>query len=389
MKHIESKTLVWDIPTRLFHWLLVAVYITAYLTSRAEWYLEYHTIAGYIAGGLIIFRILWGFAGNRYARFSEFIKNWKEVKSFIAGAISLKLPRYIGHNPAVGWIVVIMLLLTAAIVTTGIITYSGEENSGVFAGIFTYKIAEIAKLLHRILVYIIIAIIVTHICAALFHDFVLRENIILSMITGKKEKPKMWEERVSHIKIREGRSIVRLAVWIIVTIMAGIGIVFIPPEGKKEFSDIGQYRVTDDKGFVVKLALNKTWKTECAASCHNGFHPTLLPAVSWKRLMANLDDHFGENVSLDETTQKEVMDYLAASSAEHSMTEASQKILRSIKKGEAPLSITKTPYWIDKHADIPAEVYNRKTIVSKGNCTACHPGAEVGSFEDKDIHIPK
>jgi len=151
-EQIKKTTKVWDMPTRLFHWFLAAFYAAAFFTSRNEWHLEYHVIVGYIAGGLIIFRVLWGFAGNRYARFSEFLKGWKEVKSYISNAISLKPPRYVGHNPAVGWIVIFMLLMTAAIVLTGIITYSGEENMGMLASIFTYETASIAKRVHLFLV---------------------------------------------------------------------------------------------------------------------------------------------------------------------------------------------------------------------------------------------
>jgi cytochrome b len=70
---------VWDIPTRLFHWCLVAAFTAAYFTSGSEWYLEYHTIAGYCALALIAFRLFWGFAGNRHARFSSFLKGWRDV----------------------------------------------------------------------------------------------------------------------------------------------------------------------------------------------------------------------------------------------------------------------------------------------------------------------
>ena len=61
----------------------------------------------------------------------------------------------------------------------------------------------------------------------------------------------------------------------------------------------------------------------------------------------------------------------------------------SIKDGDSPIKITDIPYWVKKHSEISDEVYKRKSIDSKSNCIACHSGSEIGSFEDRDIHIPK
>lgn len=382
------KIKVWDIPTRLFHWLLVGAYIGAFFTSESEWYLEYHTVAGYIAFGLVGFRVLWGFSGNKYARFSDFIKGWGPVKDYIAKTARLKPPRYLGHNPAVGWIVLFMFLLTVAIAVSGIITYAGEEGRGFFAWYFSYETAVYAGMVHLFLTKFVILMIVVHVCAALFHDFILKENIILSMVTGTKEDAESWQERVSHLKPDEGRSVLRLGVWVFVAVMGGVGLIYLPPEGEQSASELGLPKIIDEKGVAAEFAPNETWKAECAASCHNAFHPTLLPAQSWNKLSEGLSDHFGDDVTLDEETKKEIFDYLIASSAEHSTSEASIKILRSIKKGDVPIRITEVPYWKVKHSEIKEEVFARKSVVSKSNCVACHPGSEVGSFEDKDIRIP-
>src|SRR5574340_1379559 len=106
------KVRVWDIPTRLFHWSLVMAFAGAFFTSGTEWFLEYHTVFGYIALGLALFRVFWGFAGNRYARFSDFVGGLRRVRDYLRQAATLKPPRYLGHNPAVGWVVLFMLLMT-------------------------------------------------------------------------------------------------------------------------------------------------------------------------------------------------------------------------------------------------------------------------------------
>lgn len=236
--------------------------------------------------------------------------------------------------------------------------------------------------------YLAIVMIVTHISAALIHHFILKENIIYSMFTGYKEDMESWGERVSHMKAGEGLSLTKLTVGIFVVILGGLGLVYLPPEGKTDFSK-EKMEVVDDKGFVVELKHNKKWVEECAKSCHIGFHPSLLPASSWKKLMSGLSDHFGEDATLDDNTQKEILGYLVSASAEHSVSEASKKLMYSIKEGETPIKITDIPYWKKKHSEISDEVYKRKSIMSKSNCIACHPGSDIGSFEDRDIHIPK
>ncbi|MDD5433790.1 MAG: cytochrome b/b6 domain-containing protein [Nitrospira sp.] len=379
---------VWDLPTRLFHWLLVLAYLGVFYTSYSEWLLEYHTAAGYTALGLVIFRILWGFAGNHHARFSGFLKGWQDVKSFIKDTVKLKPQRHLGHNPAVGWAVVFMLLSTAVITLTGIILFSGEENRGFWAGKFTFQTAEFLRPIHIYMAYTMVVVIVGHICLALFHDFILRENIILSMITGKKEDSELWSQRVSHFHHGEGRSVLRLFVLIAVTIMGGFALVYLPPDGGSDFSKMKPPKVLNDRGYAVRIELNKTWKEECTSSCHSAFYPSLLPARSWEKIMARLDNHYGDNVTLDENSRKDILNFLIASSAERATTESSKKMLYSIRADEVPERITDVAYWRHKHDDIAEDVFKRKTIMSKSNCIACHPGAETGSFEDEDINIP-
>lgn len=373
------KVKVWDLPTRVFHWTLVSSYIAAYFTSRNERFLEYHTIAGYTALGLTCFRILWGFSGNRYVRFQEFIKGPAAVRSYLAQAARLKPPRYLGHNPAVGWVVVVILIMTLTITVSGIITYGGEEGRGIWAGVFSFSAGMYAGEIHELIAEFAVIVIVVHVSAALFHDFILKENIILSMLTGSKEDEGSWTERVSHMKAGEGLTLPRLVVWIFVAILGGLALLFLRPDGKARV----------ERGFAAEFKPNAVWKAECAESCHSGFHPALLPASSWERLMAGLDGHFGETITLDNAARDEILGWLKAYSAERAATEASKKLLHSIKKGDAPLRITEVPYWKEKHSEVSEEFYRRKAVSSKSNCVACHPGAEAGSFEDKDIRIPQ
>lgn len=383
------KIKVWDAPTRIFHWSLVLAYAVAFFTSRSEWFLEYHVVAGYAALGLVLFRIAWGFAGNRWARFNDFVKGPREFFAYLAETARLHPKRYLGHNPASGWMILAKLVITAIIAITGVVVLSGEEMSGIFAGYFSFQSAQVARPVHIVLSYLSVVIIVAHVIAVLFHEFFLNENIVIPMFTGEKEDAATYDERVSHLHTGDVLSSWKLAAYVFAAILGGLGLIFLRPEGKTDIARLEQPKVFDPSGIVVAIPVNEAWKTECAESCHRGFHPTLMPQASWEEIMAGLDDHFGEPAELDTATAAEILGYLVSTSAERATTEAGRKMLHSIKDGKIPLRITDIPYWIKKHSDIPPEIFKRKSVVAKTNCPACHPGAELGSFEDRDIVIPR
>jgi hypothetical protein len=115
----------------------------------------------------------------------------------------------------------------------------------------------------------------------------------------------------------------------------------------------------------------------------------LLPARSWKALMDRQQDHFGENLGLDEATIARILDFLQENSAETGMTEPAYKISRSIPADQTPLRITETGYWLDKHQDIDIGVWKHPKVGSKANCGACHLDAEQGTYEDAAMRLPR
>lgn len=130
------------------------------------------------------------------------------------------------------------------------------------------------------------------------------------------------------------------------------------------------------------------WKAECG-SCHQLYHPGLLPERSWRKMMSGLDKHFGENASLDPLTQKEITEFLATHSADRSSSRRSGKIALSIPAQAAPLRISETPWFVHKHDEVRAEVWKRPKVGSPANCIACHGGAEQGDFSESRIKIPR
>jgi len=127
---------------------------------------------------------------------------------------------------------------------------------------------------------------------------------------------------------------------------------------------------------------------ECG-SCHFPYQPGLLPARSWTKMMATLDNHFGENAELPADSAKAIESYLLENSADQSNYKRSVKIMNSIRAGNAPLRISETPYFIKKHDELSRKmVQDNPEVRSFSNCDACHTTAATGSYEENDIRIP-
>lgn len=139
---------------------------------------------------------------------------------------------------------------------------------------------------------------------------------------------------------------------------------------------------------AMPVVANAKWKAECA-SCHTLYQPGLLPERSWRKLMAGLDKHFGENASLDPITNKEITDFLVKYSAGQSTDRRSTRIAQSIPVASTPLRITETAWFKRKHDEISANVWKRPKIGSPANCLACHAGAEKGDFSEHQVKIPR
>jgi cytochrome b len=164
---------VWDPLVRIFHWSLVGLFAIAFFTGD-EWK-NPHEIAGYVIAGLIALRVVWGVVGTRHARFSGFIYRPSTVLGYVRAALSLKAKRYLGHNPAGGAMVVALLLAISAIAATG---YMMTTNA--FWGVAWVEEA------HVITVYATLGLIGLHVAGVVFASVEHDENLVKSMITGRK-----------------------------------------------------------------------------------------------------------------------------------------------------------------------------------------------------------
>ena len=182
------QVLVWDLPIRLFHWLLVICVILSFVSGNIGGNaMEYHMLGGYAILALLIFRFTWGFVGSRTARFSSFVKGPATVFSY-ARMLLKKRPEtiFLGHNPLGGWSIVAMLLVLFMQVVTGLFANDDILVEGPLYGWVSKETSDLLTLIHLINRYLLVALIAIHILAVFFYYFFKRENLIQPMITGRK-----------------------------------------------------------------------------------------------------------------------------------------------------------------------------------------------------------
>jgi cytochrome b len=166
---------VWDPFVRIFHWLLVAFFTGAWITAD-EWD-RAHEIAGYIIIGLIGLRIIWGLVGSHHARFSDFLFKPSVVMKYLKDAVLMRAKRFIGHNPAGGFMVLAMLLSLIAVSATGIMM-----TTDLFWG------KDWVEDLHEVAANLTLGLVFLHVTGVLIASIQHRENLIRSMFTGLKRK---------------------------------------------------------------------------------------------------------------------------------------------------------------------------------------------------------
>lgn len=172
----ESTVKVWDPIVRVFHWSLVTSFFVAWLTAE-EWD-TVHEWAGYIAGGLVVFRILWGLVGTRYARFTQFVRAPRAVSGFLLDMLRGREKRYIGHNPAGGAMIVALIVMVAATALTGwMLTLDAYRHVRWVHGI------------HESFANLMLVMVGIHIAGVLFASLRHRENLVRAMIHGRKRAP--------------------------------------------------------------------------------------------------------------------------------------------------------------------------------------------------------
>jgi cytochrome b len=170
---LARKILVWDVPTRLFHWALVASFAGAFLTADSERQRNLHVLFGATMLVLIAFRLVWGLVGTRYARFAAFAFGPRAVLRYFASIATLNPVRYVGHTPGGAWAIWLMLALGVLVGASGYATYNDLGG-------------EWLEDAHGALAWTFLAAVVVHVGGVVLSSVLHRENLVGSMITGRK-----------------------------------------------------------------------------------------------------------------------------------------------------------------------------------------------------------
>jgi cytochrome b len=170
---MKERILIWDAPTRAFHWLLALSFAGAFLTGDSERWREIHLLLGYTFVGLIAFRLVWGVIGTRYARFRTFLFRPAEVWQYLRSLLTRSPRHYLGHNPAGGLAIFLLLALGLATGLSGWAYYS--DLGGEWLAEF-----------HEGAAFAMLAIVFVHVAGVAASSLLHRENLVRAMITGRK-----------------------------------------------------------------------------------------------------------------------------------------------------------------------------------------------------------
>ena len=180
---------VWDLPTRIFHWLLVAFVASAYLTGSARPHgLQFtvHIASGYAVFLLLVFRVFWGFAGGEHARFAAFVRGWAAVKDHARSLLRRAPARVRGHNALGGWMILLILATLLILVVTGMLAQGIPGGAGPLSGVLPKALVKSVGAVHELLGSLIIYLAAFHVAGVLVESALLRENLARAMITGRK-----------------------------------------------------------------------------------------------------------------------------------------------------------------------------------------------------------
>lgn len=189
----EMRVVAWDLPTRLFHWTLVALILSAYVsTAFAEQLgdnlLKWHRWNGLAILVLLVWRGMWGIFGSSTARFSAFLRGPRSAAAYVIGLVGGKSRRYLGHNPVGAYMVVTLLLVTGSIGVLGLFTVEHNDiTAGPLYRLLSEEWVKQTSRLHRVLFdWVLLPLVGVHIAVNLLYTFAKRDPLIPAMITGRK-----------------------------------------------------------------------------------------------------------------------------------------------------------------------------------------------------------
>lgn len=185
-----SQVKVWDMPVRLFHWLTVAGCVLAYVSAEMH-KMALHEWVGYVLLAVLLFRVVWGFVGSRYARFSSFLFSPQQTLAYVRSLRGGHPAHYYGHNPAGAVMVFALMGVLAAIFVSGLVTLAVIDYEGpllFLANAVTDETAYLFRQAHDWLVNIALVLIPLHLLGVVAGSLQHKENLARAMVTGMKAR---------------------------------------------------------------------------------------------------------------------------------------------------------------------------------------------------------
>jgi len=181
---VNAQIKVWDIWVRLFHWTMVGCFFIAYLNIEDAY--ELHVATGYVVLGLLIFRFAIGFFGSTHSRFGDFLYPPAQIIVHLKDLIHMKTSRYVGHNPAGGAMVLVLLCSLTVIVLSGIALDGAENRAGPLGATLIYRYKDFVEEIHEFATNFTLGLIALHVTGVAIQSALEGQNLTLAMITGNK-----------------------------------------------------------------------------------------------------------------------------------------------------------------------------------------------------------
>ena len=372
--HDTVRTIkVWDPSIRLFHWALAGLVVTCLLTGffGGPSLFAVHITAGGGVAALLAYRLIWGFIGPRRARFADFLHGPKALVDHLLGLLAGRPARHVGHNPAGAWMIFALLGGLTLIVASGLVTLGGTEKMGPLAGAVPYVVGRAARELHEALALLVLLMVAGHIGGVLLESWLLGENLPASMVHGRRQ--------ITDEVVRNAPEATVSPPLLVAAVAVAVG-VFALVSGLPLIGAVkGATSASQAPGWPAVYA------SECG-DCHTPYHPALLPPAGWRAILSGLEDHFGEDASLEPDTLAAIRGWLLKEAAKPWDVKPAHE-LRPVVARPLP-RMTATTFWKETHRHIPEAVFTSPAVGGRVNCKACHRDADSGLFRRIAIAIP-
>jgi len=363
----ENQVYIWSKITRYFHWILVICITVTFASSYFENLFLLHISFGIIAGGLLTFRLLWGFIGPFYAQFKNFDFSLTDLFYYLTKLFKDK-KTHIGHNPAASWATILLIVFGFFCTVSGVVLLGSQEDRGIFS-LLHPTLSPFALQVHVISKNVVGIVAIIHIIGATLEHFFHKSDTVTSMIHGYKKidaKPIVVTKFQNYL----GTFAIIFSLWV------GLFSLFFPQISI----------MTKNYDEIVYTKDNPQFAKECS-ECHTLISPTFMTKSMWEIALENKKEHFKKDLTKDVPHFESIKKYILKNSAETSETEISQGVIQSTI-GKFKYRITRTEYWKDIHRKIPRSAYKKESIESKSNCAACHMNfGKTNYINDEDISL--